>query len=599
MLRCLRSLANSSADSDSKKSALAFAEQLLNQLIESKTPYETSRSERNHQRRYIALVLAEHGQAKKACAILKALTKRSPELAALQQEYAFALNACGQTDLAEEALYKALTLQPSNVHAHTQLARIQCRSGRTQAGYDSYLRATTLEPNNVEHYAHLLYWSNYLSSTTQQSNYQMARLWANKAGFKNQRVAYEARNASKEDAQGRIKLGLVSSDFCAHPVSFFVKPLLRGLNRDQFHITAYHSGSRNDAVSNQIRALSDDWQHVAMLSDKKLGQQIAEDNIDILLDMNGHNTGGRPSLFAQRLAPLQISWLGYPSTTGLRNMDFCITDRIADPVGLNDDFYSEALLRLPNGFLCYEPLSTAPDVSPRLGTDDRHTIRFGSFNSLAKISEQTLDCWAAAMHAVADSTICLKRQQLRNEGTRQYFLNEFEKRGIENDRVILLKSTSSIEQHLDEYNNIDIALDTSPYNGTTTTLEALWMGAPVISLLNDTHASRVSASILSRLDLAELAVRSAQEFADCAQNLTQDRAQLLGLKHGLRERMQQSSLLDYKRFGHDLGVALQTQLRLKIQTANKQQTPILSNSNMTSTMTSTMSSTQASSEVSA
>ena len=550
-LRCLRSL-NASAK------ALKLADTLVNQLRERSTPYSTTKSERNNQRRYVALVFAECGQPKKACSILQALIKASPGLAALHQEYAFALNACGQLDLAEKELYKTLQLQPLNARAHAQLARIQCRIGRTQAGYDAYVRAASIEPDNTDHLAHLVYWSNYLSTTTQQSNYQLARLWASKAHASNNRKTV-ARYQDKHPNQ-QLRLGLVSSNLCAHAISFFVKPLLRGLNLPQFHITAYHTGTRSDAVTTQIRTLCDAWHDSAKLSSKKLGAQITQDKIDILLDMNGHSTGGRPNVFAQRLAPLQMSWLGYPSTSGLKNMDGIISDRVASPVGLNDDFYSESVLHLPNGFVCYEPLSTAPDVVPANNLNTGK-IRFGSFNSLAKISPSTLDCWAAALLAVPNSSICVKRQQLKNEGVRRHFFSEFEKRGISHERVELLTSTHSIEEHLSEYNKIDIALDTTPYNGTTTTLEALWMGVPVLSMQGETQASRVSASILHRLQLSHLATGSAHEFAEQAANLSRDTEQLSALKAGLRKRMQQSVLLDHKKFGRDFGNLLRTQWR--------------------------------------
>lgn len=557
-LRCLRSL---SSNKERGKQATAFAEKLLAQYTEG-APYATTRSERNNQRRYIALVLAEQGQAKKACSIMKALVAKSPDLAALQQEYAFALNACGQLDLAEQALYRALALQPSNVRAHTQLARIQCRTGRVRAGFDGYLRAATLESDNPEHHEHLLYWSNYLASTTQQSNYQLARVWASKKNLRNQRTHFtrKADHQSKNEAAKQIRLAFVSSNLCAHPVSFFIKPLLRGLDKSQFNITAYHMGDRTDAVSAQIQSLCDKWDDVSRLSTDKLIQKITQDSIDILIDLNGHSAGARLDIFAKRSAPIQMSWLGYPSTTGLANMDFRITDRIADPVGLNDDFYSEQLLRLPNGFLCYEPLSTAPKVAPQLKPED-NSIKFGSFNSLAKISDLSLDSWAAALHAVPNSTICIKRQQLRNQGPKDYLLAEFEKRGIEGERVELLTSTSSIEAHFNEYNRVDVALDTSPYNGTTTMLEALWMGVPVLSLQQNTHASRVSASLLQSLELSHLATTSVQAFAQQAELLTHHRETLLDLKHGLRERMRQSPLLDHKRFGRDFGSTLRQQWR--------------------------------------
>lgn len=542
-LRCLRSMGKNSE-------ALAVADQLQQQLLNGSISYETTRSERNHQRRYIALVFSELGRAKEAADIMQGLVEQSPALAALRREYAYALSNDGQLDVAEQELRRALLLQPDNANAHAQLARIYCRTGRARAGYDSYSRAATLDPDNPDYLTRLIYWSNYLSSTTQQSNYQLTRLWANKAKLNSQAGNKPLRDINP---QRKLKLGFVSADFCAHAASFFVKPLFRGLNKKQFHLTAYSTAPKTDAVTSQIRDLCNDWHDVSNFSTNELATQINDDQIDILIDLNGHSAGNRLSLFANHHAPLQISWLGYPSTTGLKSIDFRITDRVADPVGMHDQFYSEDLLRLSNGFLCYEPLSTAPDIAP---TEHEGAIRFGSFNNLAKISELTLDCWAAALHATPGSTLYLKRQQLGNPEPRQHILDQLSQRGIDESRVITKTSTANIEQHLNQYNEVDVALDTTPYNGTTTALEALWMGVPVISLAGETHTSRVSASILQRLELGHLAVDSVQEFADCAASLAGDSAALAQLKSGLRDRMQQSSLLDFELFGRDFGGAL-------------------------------------------
>jgi len=545
-LRCLRSMG-------SNAKALTLANELQQQLLDETGVYNTTRSERNHQSRYIALVFSEMGRAKEAAVIMKDLVEQSPNLAALRREYAYALNSDGQLDIAEQELKKALLLQPSNANAHAQLARIYCRTGRVQAGYDGYSRAASLDPDNPEHLERLIYWSNYLSANTQQSNYQLTQLWAGRAYPNDTRTSDVSRST---EPNRQLKIGLVSSDFCAHSSSFFIKPLLRGLDRKDFHITGYSVCPKSDAVTAQLKGLCDDWHNCKKSSTEELAAQISADQIDILIDLNGHNAGNRLQVFTKQSAPLQVSWLGYPSTTGLKSMGYRITDRVADPIGVHDEFYSEKLLRLPNGFLCYEPLTTAPDIAPAAHEGG---IRFGSFNNLAKVSDLTLDCWAAALHAAPDSTLYLKRQQLDNEGPRQHLKTQLVKRGIDEARLIMHTSKATIEEHLDEYNQIDIALDTSPYNGTTATLEALWMGVPVISLQGKTHASRVTASILYHLELDEFAVNSVQEFAGGAKKLAQDPAALNQLKSELRSRMQQSALLDYKRFGRDFGNALRGQ----------------------------------------
>jgi len=562
-LRCLRAMGKTD-------DAVSLANQLHQYFLARALPYNTTRSERNHQRRYIALVFSETGRANEAISIMRPLVEHSPKLAALRREYAFALHSDGQFDLAQQQLREALLLQPSDAKTQAQLARLYCRSAKVQAGYDGYARASTLEPERPEYYEKLIYWSNYISSTTQQSNYQLTQLWAHKA-YPERQHAHTHPNQPWPTANPnqQITLGLVSANLCAHTASFFIKPLLRGLNRQHFKVIAYSTSLKNDAVTTQIRSLCDQWRDSARLSDSELATQVRIDDVDVLLDLDGHSAGNRLNLFAQRAAPVQIAWLGYPATTGLKSMDFRISDRVADPIGQYDEFYSESLLRLPNGFICYEPLSTAPAVEPQQTTAQR--IRFGSFCDLAKVSTLTLDSWAAVLRAVPNSTLYLKRQQLINDGIRHDLLAQFKRRGIDESRILTDTSKATIELHLAEYNKVDIALDTTPYNSKTTTCEALWMGVPVISLTGQTHASRLSASILHQIELDELAVDTLQGFADCAVQLSNDADKLASLKAHLRDRMRHSTLLDYQRFGRDVGHAVRYQWQHWCQQQGQQQ----------------------------
>ncbi len=558
-LRCLRSMGHSQARE--------FADELKTSIDNRPSNDPMTRSERNNQLRYIALVYSENNRAKNACEIMSSLCKQSPNVAALHREYAFALSNDSQLDLAEYELIRALELQPKNASSHAQLGLIYCRTGRTEAGYKCYARAATLDPSNPNYTQRLVYWSNYSEATTQQSNYQLSQLWVGKALSSKQ---VSSKKWSTDDPDRQLKIGFVSSDFCAHAVSFFITPLLEGLNRKDFQIVAYSDTKKADHVTESIKALCDLWRDSSEDNDDKLAGQISADRVDILVDLNGHSGGNRLNVFAKHVAPIQLSWLGYPSTTGLKNIAYRITDRIADPVGLNDEFFSEKLLRLPNGLLCYKPLESAPDINPN---ENSEHIRFGSFNNLAKVSSLTFDCWAAALLAVPKSTLYVKRQQLLNRNAVNYFLEQFEERGIPNDRVILKTSNAKIEQHLDEYNNIDIALDTTPYNGTTTTLEALWMGVPVISLSGHTHASRITASILHRLNLSGLAAKTVVEFAERAKELAQIKETLTDLRFGLRKRMRESSLMNNRQFAFEFGNTVRSQWRDWCHDQNVQNKP--------------------------
>ena len=546
-LRCLRAMGD-------RDSAIEKAQSLFELIDNQATPYSLSGAERDEQLRYIALVFSEFGRAEQACTIMQSLCDAKPNIAALHREYAFALNNCDKLDDAEAQLKTALSLQPNNASSYAQLARLFCRTGRIQEGLHNYSRAATLEPNNATYTQRLVYWSNYAERTTQRSNFQLARLWASKAFPANQAGTNTWRTA---DPDKTLKIGFVSADFCAHAVSFFITPLLKGLqSQNSYHVTAYSNTHKPDHITETIKPLCDVWRDCAQQNDKALAAQISADQIDILIDLNGHTSGNRLAVFSKHVAPIQMNWLGYPSTTGLKSIGYRITDSIADPEDLHDDFYSEQLLRLPNGFLCYQPLATAPDIAQ---IDDNDAIRFGSFNNLAKLSSQTYDAWAAAMHAVPNSTLYLKRQQLIHENARAHVINEFAERGIDQSRLSLKTSKAKIEQHLNEYNAIDIALDSSPYNGTTTTLEALWMGVPVISLSGNTHASRVSHSILHRLNLGGLACGNVREFANKAKELSDNAELRQTLRNSLRDTMRNSSLMNEQQFTQEFTTALRQQ----------------------------------------
>jgi len=557
-IKCIRALGR-------HQEALKMAEEMYSALKEDLTGYPVTTSDRNNLLRQIALIYAESEKTGKACQILQVLSQKKPDAAALRREYAFALICDDQLDKAEEQLDIALELEPGNASSHARLASLYCRTGRVEAGCSGYSRAATLDPDNHHYTQRLVYWSNYSERTTQQSNFQLAKLWAKRCYPEQPKLLPNSTGNPRNSNPDRpLRVAFSSADFCAHAISFFVTPLLRNLDHDAFTLYAYSDTSTTDRISDNLRDLFVYWWDSSEFSDDDLTEQIREDQIDILIDLSGHTTGNRLGVFARRAAPVQVSWLGYPATTGLDNMDYRISDRIVDPIGLNEQYYSEELVRLNTGFLCYEPLPSAPDIAP---TDGGEVVRLGSFNSLSKISSTCLDAWAAAMHFIPKSTLYLKRKQLSNVGTRNSVAHQFEIRGIDPERVRMETSKPTIEEHLIEYNHIDIALDTSPYNGSTTALEALWMGVPVVTMFGNTHASRVSASILKRIELGRLACKDIPEFCSRVKELNNDPALRKELRQNLRGTMRKSALMDHEQFGKDFGYALQTLWRDWCETA--------------------------------
>lgn len=505
------------------------------------------------QLRVVALVFANQGEVSKACNIFKYLCKKNPNQADLRREYAFTLGLHGQLDSAELKLKNTLKIEVDRANTYELLAHIYCLTGRIRRGINQHYKAATLAPDNPNLLQKIAYWSNYCQYSNQQDQYQLAKLWANLAYPK---TTHQNPSIEKSSANRRLKIGFVLADFNSRSLSRYVLPLLKNLDRLKFQVTAYSDAIKPNLEISAARKECDAWHYSSQLNDAQLAAQVRSDQIDVLVDLSGHCADNRLGVFAASPAAVQISWLGYPSTTGLSSIGYRISDRVCDPEGLSDAFFSEKLLRLSRGYLCYLPSPDAPDIRER---NDSETIVLGSFSGLAKISDLSVDAWAAAMHAVPNSKLYLKREHFRNQSAIDQISSLFTKRGIDTARLQLSSEYVDHRQHLDQYNEIDIALDTTPYNGVTTTLDALWMGVPVVSLSSDTHASRRSASVLHRVGLKSLGVNNIAEFASQVKQLADDFQIRKQLRLTLRSAIEESGLCKHKEFAREFGDVLQSQ----------------------------------------
>jgi predicted O-linked N-acetylglucosamine transferase (SPINDLY family) len=366
--------------------------------------------------------------------------------------------------------------------------------------------------------------------------------------------------ANARDPERRLRIGYVSADFRTHSVSYFMKPVFAAHDPESFETYVYSGSAVEDARSEYFRARCREWRSIVGVGDDQVARQIREDEIDILVDLSGHTYGERLAVFARRAAPVQVTWLGYPNTTGLTTMDYRITDAVADPVGKSDKLVREALVRLPKGFHCYEAPDEAPPVAPLPANAYGH-ITFGSFNALFKVNAQVIDLWAAVLRRVPDSRLLLKGKWLEIDDMRKRVLEGFLRRGIAADRIELLARVNATADHLAVYGRVDIALDTFPYNGVTTTCEALWMGVPVVSLIGERHAARVGASILSHAGLDHLIARDPDAYVAIAAGLAEDRDGLARFRSGLRDRLAASPVCDGVGFTRQLESAYRTMWR--------------------------------------
>jgi protein O-GlcNAc transferase len=344
----------------------------------------------------------------------------------------------------------------------------------------------------------------------------------------------------------------------AHSCAYFLEPLLQHLDRQQFELYLYHDHFRVDAVSLRLQAQAAVWRNLVGQPGPAVEQIIRADAPDILIDLAGHTgMNNRLALFARRLAPVQVTYLGYPNTTGLPAMDYRFTDAVADPVGEADRFATERLVRFAPTAWTYAAPPDAPAVNVRPSSPDT-PVTFGCFNNLAKLTDAMLAAWAKVLHGVPGSRLWLKGSGLGDRATRAGYLERFARLGLPAERITLLDRTAETASHLAMYHEVDVALDTFPYHGTTTTCEALWMGVPVVTLAGDRHMSRVGASLLTAIGHAEWIAASADDYVRIATDLALDRGRLGAIRAGLRQEITRSPLGDHRAQADLFGAALRS-----------------------------------------
>jgi protein O-GlcNAc transferase len=356
------------------------------------------------------------------------------------------------------------------------------------------------------------------------------------------------------DPGKRIRIGYLSPDIRKHSVAFFLEPLLDFRDRERFEVYGYGAVKTPDDVTQRLRAKFDRYRSVDDVPVPQLAALIKGDELDILIDLAGHAGSLQTAVLGFKPAPVQVTYLGYPDTTGIAAVDYRITDWLSDPPGA-EARHTEQLVRLPQGFLCFRP----PDDLPGIGEPpclSRGYVTFGSFNREFKASQTILDLWCRILLAVPGSRMLMKSIAGADPATREFQLGEFERRGVSRDRVQLVGFISSQAEHLAMYRDVDIALDTFPYHGTTTTLDSLLMGVPVITLEGRNHAGRVGVSLLTQVGLTGNIARTEDEYVTRAVELAGDPRRIAGLHGSLRQRLLASTLCDGPGFSRKYEFAL-------------------------------------------
>lgn len=358
--------------------------------------------------------------------------------------------------------------------------------------------------------------------------------------------------ANGRDPDRPLRVAYLSPDLRIHAVVFFLQPVLAAHDPSQVEVYCYSDVKKPDLVTRQLQEqLNVIWRDCARLDDVALLELLQRDRIDMLVDLAGHTASNRLPLFAERAAPVQVSWIGYPNTTGMQQMDYRITDAWADPPGMTDHLHTEELIRLPDSFLCYRPGADFPDVGP-LPCLEHGRITLGSFSNFAKVTPAIIELWARILAALPDSRLVFRARGLTPERFGREIAPLFERHRVDPERITVLGHARSVVENLKDYHLIDIALDTYPYHGTTTTCESLCMGVPVVTLAGDSHVSRVGVSLLNSVGLPELIAGSTEQYCALAVGLANDRERLLALRQGLRDRLLSSPLTDNVRFTRNL-----------------------------------------------
>jgi len=459
-----------------------------------------------------------------------------------------ALLACGQIQSARAAFTAALRLDPRHAPALDNLGRLAKSAGLLDEAVRHFRAALAVKPNPDSH-SNLLLALNYLPDLAPAEVFAEHRRWHRLYAAPLAPAAPLPQKSPPADR--RLRIGYVSPDFCHHAVAYFIAPVLAAHDRTRVEIFCYLNLPAPDRVTERLRSLAEHWRDITRMDDDTAAAQIRADGLDLLVDLAGHTAGHRLLLFARRPAPVQATWIGYPNTTGLDAIDCRLTDAICDPPGETDSFYSEKLVRLPANFSCYEPDPTAPEVNP-LPAPAPGAVTFGCFNNFAKVTPEVIALWTRLLCALPKSRLLLKSRGLGDSSVAERVLSAFAAAGVAPDRVTLNGQELSVADHLGLYHGVDIALDPFPYNGTTTTCEALWMGVPVITLAGHCHAARVGASLLTHTGLGEWIAPSPDAYLSLAVAAANDLPRLTKLRQALREQVRRSPLCDAVTFTRTL-----------------------------------------------
>jgi predicted O-linked N-acetylglucosamine transferase (SPINDLY family) len=488
----------------------------------------------------LGFVLKVEGRIADALACHQKAVTINPKFVEGWVHYGLTLGISGNSFLALQQYEHALKLDRNNAPARYGRAETLHKVYRLDeaiAEYDAYLRQV---PTNLEAHSYRLFALQNSDKITREQLFAEHCAYGRRVGSGPAALPGYDLNPDR-----RLRVAILSPDLRTHSCAYFLEPLLRHLDPAAFEIYLYHDHFSVDAMSERLKTYAAQWRNFVGQSHPLVERTIRADKPDILIDLTGHiGVSIRLPILAKRLAPVQITYLGYPDTTGVPAMDFRFTDPVADPPGEADSFATEKLVRFSSVAWCYQPPTDAPEVSPP-PCQKSGDVTFGCFNSPTKFTDSLFAAWAKILERVPNSRLLLKGRDFEEGPIRDHLLAWMRRCGIPTERIDLIPRTAGTAEHLACYSRVDIALDTFPYNGTTTTCEALWMGRPVVTLRGNRHAARVGASLLTAGGHPEWIADTVDEYVATAASLAVTPSRVGSASARLRDQLRGSVLLDH------------------------------------------------------
>jgi protein O-GlcNAc transferase len=506
----------------------------------------------------LGIALTKSGRLDDAIAAFGQAIRRKPELAEIHHNLASVFKKKGMLDEEREATREALRLNPGDIETRRKLGVMMRYQGLIDETIALYREGLRLNPDSALIHSSLVFTMNYHAGTDSEMLLKESRQWALRHAEPLKKFIAPHENDRSPDR--RLRVGFVSKDFRDHVLGANILPIFREYDRSGFEFFCYHNARVADPVTEQFQSLAAGWRKIFNTPGDAVARMIREDRIDILVDLSLHTSANGLLVFARKPAPVQVTWGGYPGTTGLDAIDYRLTDPYLDPPGERDAFYTERSIRLPHSFWCYDPISMG--VAEGFPVNDLPAMRngyvtFGCMNAFAKMNSGVVELWSRVLRALPNSRLI---QLVPRGQSQQRLLDQFAMHGIGADRIQFADRQKK-EDYLRTFSRMDIGLDTVPYNGHTTTLDALWMGVPMVTLVGNTVAGRGGVSILSNVGFGELVARTTDEFVKIVVELANDLPRAAALRAGLRERMRNSPLTDAAGFTRGMEAAFREMWR--------------------------------------